>query len=388
MGASEVPAILRSPRAWGWTGVTRLSRSCPRAFPTGVGMDRCTRRWTTSSSRVPHGRGDGPRVGLAAHLGLVRSPRAWGWTGNSRLPPRPLGAFPTGVGMDRPWPGTWTASSSVPHGRGDGPSSSSSYSCPLGRSPRAWGWTEPRHGTGLPVSAFPTGVGMDRTTIRSMRTGASVPHGRGDGPVREHGDVVFTQRSPRAWGWTDYPAGRGPAGFAFPTGVGMDRGRIRLVWGSSCVPHGRGDGPLFLVVRLPVVARSPRAWGWTVAHGVGHRPPGAFPTGVGMDRSGCRPRPARARVPHGRGDGPAKGRHSIFIFSRSPRAWGWTVEPAVAVAEGAAFPTGVGMDRTSAGCPTPGRSVPHGRGDGPRVVDQAGIPWPRSPRAWGWTDEG
>ncbi len=71
---------------------------------------------------------------------------------------------------------------------------------------------------------------------------------------------------------------------------------------------------------------------------------------------------------------------------RSPQAWGWTVVSIFLIACFAAFPTGVGMDRATAGTPSTGPGVPHRRGDGPRVTIEIMQPKKRSPQAWGWTD--
>jgi len=48
----------------------------------------------------------------------------------------------------------------------------------------------------------------------------------------------------------------------------------------------------------------------------------AFPTGVGMNRLGDEPRSPRSRVPHGRGDEPLGLLLMVWGLMRSPRAWG------------------------------------------------------------------
>ena len=53
-----------------------------------------------------------------------------------------------------------------------------------------------------------------------------------------------------------------------------------------------------------VIARSPRTWGWTGSAPQTYTDRDAFPTHVGMDRSTAPHRDTATRVPHARGDGP------------------------------------------------------------------------------------
>ncbi len=132
---------------------------------------------------------------------------------------------------------------------------------------------------------------------------------------------------------------------------------------------------------------SPRAWGWSGRAGGEVAQLGVFPTGVGMVRRWLRRSPAGRSVPHGRGDGPRSLAMRSAFLKCSPRAWGWSDGSAQACHEPQVFPTGVGMvRRTSA----PGASlggVPHGRGDGPAAPTVRCGSWTCSPRAWGWSAE-
>ena len=109
----------------------------------------------------------------------------------------------------------------VPHGRGDEPQSAV--------------------GQRIKVYAFPTGVGMNRETMRSHHFPRGVPHGRGDEPNRF------------------LPVPCGPC--AFPTGVGMNRIQRRTLIRVRGVPHGRGDEPTEAACASRYNKRSPRAWG-------------------------------------------------------------------------------------------------------------------------------
>jgi len=276
-----------------------------------------------------------------------RSPRAWGWTDRGAVRGGRVRAFPTGVGMDRAWRATRGGASCVPHGRGDGPWATTGRPVWSARSPRAWGWTDAGGQARGVRWAFPTGVGMDRLRWGSTRAPARVPHGRGDGPIVDGDPGDRVKRSPRAWGWTGHARVRHAGPGAFPTGVGMDRSGRRWSRRSTSVPHGRGDGPYPTLTLQELVARSPRAWGWTEREGAGAILRNAFPTGVGMDRRGSRSCPGPAGVPHGRGDGPVATETRTGSQVRSPRAWGWTAGAGDHRAGAAAFPTGVGMDRPS-----------------------------------------
>ena len=211
----------------------------------------------------------------------------------------------------------------------------------------------------------PTRVGMDRR--RQPR--------RGDDPAR----------SPRAWGWTaaaaraDAGQARGPhARGDGPVGVDGDHGRL------ARGPHARGDGPPECSgCTTRQLARSPRAWGWTVA-GRAMTPLVEVPTRVGMDR----PRGARhsrqVRGPHARGDGPRPG--SRPRYREVPTRVGMDRRNASA-SRGARIevPTRVGMDRTTTLGAAFEREVP--TRVGMDRLDWAHLPRQRqrSPRAWGWT---
>ena len=95
--------------------------------------------------------------------------------------------------------------------------------------------------------------------------------------------------------------------------------------GSTCFPHTRGDGPVFLATVKFKEEFSPHAWGWTdfLDRIILIRP--VFPTRVGMDRwTKCQVQPGATFSPH---------------------AWGWTVNQLLQNLFYQVFPTRVGMDR-------------------------------------------
>ena len=294
-----------SPRAWGWTDSASRVATGISVFPTGVGMDRRPAQGEPGDVSVPHGRGDGPCQNQRHEAAKRCSPRAWGWTGDCDVSLSRCLVFPTGVGMDRTSTATAGPSSRVPHGRGDGPETSVEYGNEKWCSPRAWGWTGDRPCRPTRRDVFPTGVGMDRWRQQVEGQLGGVPHGRGDGPRYSSIYAAPGTCSPRAWGWTVRQAGVRVESLVFPTGVGMDRPGAGRRMAARGVPHGRGDGPRSRTITVTRDMCSPRAWGWTARSPTPGEPSHVFPTGVGMDRPPSARWPSVLSVPHGRGDGPA-----------------------------------------------------------------------------------
>ncbi len=372
----------RSPRTWGWTAAWAELAHPIDAFPTHVGMDRRSRGSAPRSGSVPHARGDGPAPGGTARWRAPRSPRTWGWTGQRGGERAGEKAFPTHVGMDRPRQRAALYRGRVPHARGDGPLSVCIVRFPPARSPRTWGWTD-EEAPGSPIrEAFPTHVGMDRWALAMQAQVIGVPHARGDGPRERAVNGSPMGRSPRTWGWTAADMEPDSTPSAFPTHVGMDRRRCRLFHFLPRVPHARGDGPPEVLRGRTYKVRSPRTWGWTGLGVTAVDLSGAFPTHVGMDRLGCSARTRLSGVPHARGDGPRTRESMIFLMARSPRTWGWTVPLGLTAGTPAAFPTHVGMDRSSRAQACPSARVPHARGDGP-IKQEDGLAARRVPHARG-----
>ena len=165
----------------------------------------------------------------------------------------------------------------------------------------------------------------------------------------------------------------------------MDRCPCRGTTARRRNPHARGDGPVSSDNQAHYYSKSPRAWGWTVRRQ--HHQPHAeeFPTRVGMDR----PRPRRRELgygnPHARGDGPKLAGQMGIAERKSPRAWGWTGAQAARLLRRIEIPTRVGMDRLQRFRHLAALRNPHARGDGPYNVDTDNRLRMKSPRAWGWT---
>ena len=173
-------------------------------------------------------------------------------------------------------------------------------------SPRARGWTSSVTASDDPAAVFPACAGMDRGQSRSCRNDARVPRVRGDGPMPCSATAaeiaVFpacagmdrrtslttgapSSCSPRARGWTERPACRGPAQvrvprvrgdgpvtieaarvveLVFPACAGMDR-TVAAVCSrtAACSPRARGWTVRAQRIAGAHVECSPRARGWT-----------------------------------------------------------------------------------------------------------------------------
>ena len=314
-----------SPRTWGWTAHSRTFLSRRSVFPTHVGMDRRPVAISRPRFRIPHARGDGPKLTKARVRSWRYSPRTWGWTEclQRRMTMRTV--FPTHVGMDRNPRRSPPRGRGIPHARGDGPRSAAPAVASASYSPRTWGWTGSRRGGGrggeysprtwgwtghvggraVYEHVFPTHVGMDRNRGPMITWLCRIPHARGDGPVAEANASLICR--------------------VFPTHVGMDRGATASTAWNTGIPHARGDGPSLAQGNLP------RAY--------------VFPTHVGMDRGGSYARQAASCIPHARGDGPLAELTADEYTAYSPRTWGWT--------------------RRCSKHGSKHERIPHARGDGP-----------------------
>ena len=220
---------MRSPRAWGWTAGRAALRALHGEIPTRVGMDRDSHRPAARHRRDPHARGDGPLDAAPAQQTSLRSPRAWGWTDHDGRDHRRAGEIPTRVGMDRCLRPCSSSPTRDPHARGDGPGTPKDKRLKEKRSPRAWGWTARCSRPGTWPQEIPTRVGMDRRRPCRTQTSTRDPHARGDGPTIGASPEWRAERSPRAWGWTAARRARRPSRAEIPTRVGMDRGSGSLV---------------------------------------------------------------------------------------------------------------------------------------------------------------
>ena len=334
---------------------------------------------------LPHARGDGPHHRVCPRLFAYSSPRPWGWSARPEPMDREHALFPTPVGMVRPNLFDIQPATPLPHARGDGPLPASWSPHNLHSSPRPWGWSVAHHRRIGSARLFPTPVGMVRELRLVGGFHHALPHARGDGPADEHFRVARDASSPRPWGWSAVVAFTIDCLLLFPTPVGMVRQERPMGADAGTLPHARGDGPVKQLQIAGDFTSSPRPWGWSGTHRRHRTGTGLFPTPVGMVRpSKCRRRWGRA-LPHARGDGPSVPHVESVVFSSSPRPWGWSNAALHVTDPSGLFPTPVGMVRTRPISRHTACALPHARGDGPRLDERTRNARDSSPRPWGWS---
>ncbi len=190
------------PRSRGWTRRRLVSRNLARGSPAVAGMDRSPSLCSSTSMRLPRGRGDGPQRVTTYLPSRPAPPRSRGWTRDVQLRIAVARGSPAVAGMDRArWPRRWR-NARLPRGRGDGPTQGGGISEVVGAPPRSRGWTAARRATAEGVMGSPAVAGMDPLPTTAHADAMRLPRGRGDGPA----DAVFLRRlgeaPPRSRGWT------------------------------------------------------------------------------------------------------------------------------------------------------------------------------------------
>ena len=150
-------------------------------------------------------------------------------------------------------------------------------------SPHAWGWTDPGDRADGIISVFPTRVGMDRLTPQKGVKMKSIPHTRGDGPSSDQVPVLLPVYSPHVWGWTAACNNPEHRDLVFPTRVGMDRSLGYSAILPCRIPHTRGDGPLSRQLVNEYGMYSPHAWGLKIFCRITDVDYAVFPTRVGFE---------------------------------------------------------------------------------------------------------
>ena len=186
------------PPAWGWTRSTSSYRPQRSVSPTRVGMDpsrsptgpRTSWRVTRSTSRSRPAR--------------ASPPPAWGWTQSSAPAVPARCVSPTRVGMDRPAKALQSRGERLPHPRGDGPRVPRHPIKATASPPPAWGWTHDGRRAHPQPQVSPTRVGMDPRPGRPSRRPCRLPHPRGDGPGPVGRPARLIPSPPPAWGWTPF----------------------------------------------------------------------------------------------------------------------------------------------------------------------------------------
>ena len=374
-----------SPHARGWTPQGSRHLAIRPGFPARAGMDPRWKARSTSGSRIPRTRGDGPVVYAVLSHGNLDSPHARGWTARRNALSAIPGGFPARAGMDpvRGTPGfprRW-----IPRTRGDGPSASDRGYRLAPDSPHARGWTTIRRAPRCATRGFPARAGMDPkgSQVRAQRRG--IPRTRGDGPACVADDEGPGTDSPHARGWTPVSGGRVRVRLGFPARAGMDPRARPPASAPPGIPRTRGDGPRSSTSAAGRSGDSPHARGWTRRAGPPTSARGGFPARAGMDLAVVGNRAPPRRIPRTRGDGPSRLAPRIRPALDSPHARGWTRQPQLRQRPARGFPARAGMDpRVHVGGPEH-LGIPRTRGDGPRIQKDASGCGRDSPHARGWT---
>ena len=209
----------------------------------------------------------------------------------------------------------------------------------------------------------PTGVGKTRTPPRWARKAQKHPHGRGEDCASVGNLPAPVETPPRAWGRRIQRQVEVSHAGNTPTGVGKTLCGVHHRGGRWKHPHGRGEDGLSFVPDTNSPETPPRAWGRRPDRGKSTRQDGNTPTGVGKTLRWPRPRHARKKHPHGRGEDLRVVVDMERTAETPPRAWGRRKTRSTLCSQGGNTPTGVGKTRSSEAARELLRKHPHGRGE-------------------------
>ena len=331
----------------------------------------------------PHARGDVPLLRNENTVDQFFSPRPWGCSvrmGDERLLQLLL---PTPVGMFRLHACISTGNRTSPHARGDVPLTSRSRRSRPGFSPRPWGCSVHPWGRGVSPRLLPTPVGMFRIPSSNVSSSKTSPHARGDVPKGQAAVFADDTFSPRPWGCSLIPIDATSDPRLLPTPVGMFLLPVLQNCRTLPSPHARGDVPA-----IPFIDRmnndfSPRPWGCSVVLHVRARVDVLLPTPVGMFRSDALRGLPPLASPHARGDVPGLDSSLTQYLDFSPRPWGCSAVFPDACLGTSLLPTPVGMFRGGSTPRCRRTPSPHARGDVPDAGGEESALAAFSPRPWG-----
>ena len=374
-----------SPPTRGWTSILGGVRAAHGGFPAHAGMDPASWEPRAPSTWLPRPRGDGPATAQAWEAVAVASPPTRGWTRDECHADPDCGGFPAHAGMDRVLESPSSSSTRLPRPRGDGPRTARVDGRNVRASPPTRGWTrglERGQGRGR---GFPAHAGMDRSLHGAGGHRRRLPRPRGDGPRRLLATDEIVEASPPTRGWTACAdrSPRLPRGF--PAHAGMDPCRPAAPRTVRRLPRPRGDGPSPSASPPASAEASPPTRGWTQQAGV---PPShcvGFPAHAGMDPAPSTWFARASRLPRPRGDGPELHVSPDDMILASPPTRGWTLGLGVEPAHEHGFPAHAGMDPRSAPTDRRRRRLPRPRGDGPPADVSGTLQGKASPPTRGWT---
>ncbi len=353
------------PHPRGWTPRGRHAAGSARGSPAPAGMDPPGDLLMSPLLRLPRTRGDGPYAASSGKKFRMAPPHPRGWTPCLLLRGRGRKGSPAPAGMD-PNPSTPPPSRPrLPRTRGDGPAPNRSRLLRCLAPPHPRGWTRRSRDRRAVRPGSPAPAGMDPTMPPRRGRPARLPRTRGDGPSSSFCPSARTRAPPHPRGWTPWSAAGGDVWEGSPAPAGMDliasvqwTPRLRL-------PRTRGDGPPGVCGCCGGARAPPHPRGWTRPADPGARPAAGSPAPAGMDPT---PPPIphhQLRLPRTRGDGPNNNNIGTFVGSAPPHPRGWTHKDSGREEQQDGSPAPAGMD-PARWCSRPATArLPRTRGDGP-----------------------
>ncbi len=170
-------------------------------------------------------------------------------------------------------------------------------SLPHARGGVSWPFASAR----LPISVFPTHVGVFLSPIPSVRLVYRLPHARGGVSVVDRRRGALASSSPRTWGCFHLRDVVDKRVGVFPTHVGVFPLHEIALDKAKSLPHARGGVSFFMENDLWNLKSSPRTWGCFCAAAARPMSQAVFPTHVGVFPGSCTSGRRTSRLPHARG---------------------------------------------------------------------------------------
>ena len=214
-------ASASSPRPWGCFSYSIKFERRKVVFPTPVGVFLASRTMPAIVRRLPHARGGVSCASDNSRFASRSSPRPWGCFHVFNRDRRMAAVFPTPVGVFLLYVCTFRAFISLPHARGGVSRSSRTRHFKQASSPRPWGCFHKPLSGNLPLTVFPTPVGVFLMDAIGQYFRRRLPHARGGVSAIQPEIGADVLSSPRPWGCFFGAGQLLHGGFVFPTPVGV-----------------------------------------------------------------------------------------------------------------------------------------------------------------------
>ena len=189
--------------------------------------------------------------------------------------------FPTHVGVFLDSRTAKMTNKGLPHARGGVSEDGDGGWRRLSSSPRTWGCFLSTGHLMIPMSVFPTHVGVFLASKYAIVFDRGLPHARGGVSGMPMPSKALRGSSPRTWGCFFERFVRALLHHVFPTHVGVfpPAGLMPLLFAS--LPHARGGVSATAAIQRLDCSSSPRTWGCFSNGGYGRLSASVFPTHVG-----------------------------------------------------------------------------------------------------------